>query len=76
MHKNQNRPPNLKRKRKMINSSPATFFELLAVLFIGLKLGGIIDWSWWWVLSPIWGPIVIFTPIIIYLYKTYKKEEL
>jgi len=26
---------------------------LLTVLFIALKLCGIIDWSWWWVLSPI-----------------------
>jgi hypothetical protein len=30
------------------------FSGLLAVLFIGLKLGGVIDWSWWWVLSPLW----------------------
>ena len=26
---------------------------LLTVLFIALKLCDIIDWSWWWVLSPI-----------------------
>jgi hypothetical protein len=32
------------------------FFGLLTVLFIGLKLTGYIDWSWWWVLSPIWIP--------------------
>ena len=30
------------------------FFGLLTILFIGLKLTGYIDWSWWWVLSPIW----------------------
>jgi len=23
-------------------------------IFIILKLTGVIDWSWWWVLSPIW----------------------
>ena len=22
--------------------------------FIVLKLAGVIDWSWWWVLSPLW----------------------
>ena len=22
--------------------------------FIALKLSGVIDWSWWWVLSPLW----------------------
>ena len=27
---------------------------MLTTLFIGLKLTGYIDWSWWWVLSPIW----------------------
>ena len=30
------------------------FMGLLALLFIGLKLGGVIAWSWLWVLSPLW----------------------
>jgi hypothetical protein len=30
------------------------FFGLLAILFIGLKLTHFIDWSWWWVLAPLW----------------------
>lgn len=30
------------------------FFGLLTILFIGLKLGGVINWSWIWVLSPLW----------------------
>jgi hypothetical protein len=25
---------------------------MLTILFIGLKLTNVIDWSWWWVLSP------------------------
>jgi hypothetical protein len=33
------------------------FLGLLTILFIGLKLTNYIDWSWWWVLSPIWLPI-------------------
>lgn len=28
--------------------------SLLTVLFVALKLLGIISWSWWWVLSPLW----------------------
>lgn len=35
------------------------FLPLLAILFIGLKLGGVIAWSWLWVLSPLWIPILI-----------------
>lgn len=30
-----------------------SFGDLLALVFIHLKLSGHIDWSWWWVLSPI-----------------------
>jgi len=29
------------------------FCGLLTVLFVGLKLTGYIDWSWWWVFSPL-----------------------
>lgn len=35
------------------------FFDVLAIVFIVLKLLGVIKWSWWWVLSPIWIPIII-----------------
>lgn len=28
--------------------------SVLTVIFVVLKLCGLIDWSWWWVLSPIW----------------------
>jgi len=28
------------------------FTSLLTIVFITLKLTGHIDWSWWWVLSP------------------------
>lgn len=35
------------------------FLGLLAVAFIVLKLCGVIAWSWWWVLSPIWLPIAV-----------------
>lgn len=45
-------------KKEFTNYS-ANFLELLFLLFLGLKLGNVIDWSWWWVFSPIWLPIVI-----------------
>lgn len=42
---------------------------LLTVLFVGLKLAGIIAWSWWWVVSPlIFGvalTVVVIATIII-----------
>lgn len=36
------------------SSGGIEFTGLLTILFIWLKLGGVISWSWWWVLSPIW----------------------
>lgn len=33
-----------------------SFFAVLALLFIGLKLTDYVDWSWVWVLSPLWLP--------------------
>ena len=30
------------------------FAEALTLLFIGLKLGKVVSWSWLWVLSPLW----------------------
>ena len=35
-------------------SGGLTFSGLLTVAFVVLKLCGVINWSWWWVLSPIW----------------------
>lgn len=35
------------------------FLGWLTLLFIGLKLTGYIEWSWWWVLCPIWIPLSI-----------------
>jgi hypothetical protein len=39
---------------KESSSSGVSFMGLLTILFIALKLTNFIDWSWWWVLSPIW----------------------
>ena len=36
------------------SSSGIGFPGLLTVAFIVLKLTHYIDWSWWWVLSPLW----------------------
>lgn len=33
--------------------------SLLLVLFIALKLCGVIAWSWWWVMAPLWIPALI-----------------
>lgn len=39
---------------------------MLAVLFIGLKLTHYIDWSWWWILAPLWAyPVATFSAGVV-----------
>jgi len=40
-------------------SGGVSFVSLLLLLFIGLKLGNVIGWSWWWVLAPAWAPLAL-----------------
>lgn len=47
------------------NSGGIGFLGALLLVFITLKLVGVIDWSWWWVLAPLWGiPVVAIVSII------------
>lgn len=52
-------------KKEAVASSGGAFVSMLTVLFIGLKLTSHIDWSWWWVLSPLWLPVTVFLGILI-----------
>ena len=40
------------------------FNGLLTILFIGLKLANVINWSWWLVLAPSWIPMLIVVVLI------------
>jgi hypothetical protein len=46
------------------NSGGIGFTGLLTVLFIGLKLTNNINWSWWWVLSPLWIGFIIGVTLV------------
>lgn len=37
---------------------------LLGVVFVTLKLCGVINWSWWWVTCPLWGGFAIVISIM------------
>ena len=49
------------------------FFGLLAIVFITLKLTGVIAWSWWWVLAPLWLPPVVILPIVIGIFFSIRR---
>ena len=50
---------------KAAASGGVGFTGLLTVAFIVLKLLGKINWSWWWVLSPLWIPVAIALIVIV-----------
>lgn len=41
------------------------FLVLIQVVFITLKLCSVINWSWWWVLAPLWGPTAVGLVVLI-----------
>ena len=60
------------------SSSGIGFIGLLTIVFITLKLTNFINWSWWWVLSPIWITFVIVIILIALIWgyniKMYDKD--
>jgi len=36
------------------------YATILFIIFLVLKLMGNIDWSWWWVTSPLWISVAIY----------------
>lgn len=55
----------------------ARLADVVLIVFIVLKLVGVITWSWWWVLAPLWVPvafwlILIFIGLIIASVKALK----
>lgn len=43
------------------------FMGLLQIVFIVLKLCGIIHWTWIWVLSPLWIELLVVVLVVIWL---------
>jgi hypothetical protein len=44
-----------------------SILALLGVAFVILKTAHQIDWSWWWVTAPFWGPAAIWIAMVIFL---------
>lgn len=54
------------------SSSGIGFAGLLTIVFIVLKLLDKITWSWLWVLSPLWIPLILVLAIclVVFLWTT------
>ena len=47
------------------SSGNITLCDVLTVVFVILKLTDVIDWSWWWVFSPLWIPLAIIVGAVV-----------
>ena len=53
---------------KNVEKTSISLSTILFITFLVMKLGGIGDvanWSWWWVTSPLWIPILLVLLILI-----------
>ena len=62
-------------KTTKVTYSGIGFPGLLTIAFVVLKLTGVITWSWWWVLCPLWLPflLVLVTMAVIVIMYTLVK---
>lgn len=51
---------------KSSGSSGIGLGTILFIVFLILKLTGSIDWSWWWVTSPLWIPVGLIIVLCIF----------
>lgn len=59
-------------KRNNVAAGGMTLSGTLAVIFIVLKLVGVIHWSWLWVLCPIWLPNSVLVAVILWVVIKHK----
>jgi len=51
---------------KKQESTPGQFLLIgVFLIFLTLKLCGVIDWSWWWVTAPLWIPFALGMVLLI-----------
>lgn len=55
----------MEQEKRVVVINGIKFTTLLGLLFIGLKLGNVITWSWWLVLLPIYGPAAAWFAFIL-----------
>lgn len=58
------------------SSSGLGFTGALTIAFVVLKLTGVIGWSWWWVLSPLWIPALVVALILVVIFSVVLVKDI
>jgi hypothetical protein len=62
----------------MKNKKYRISFMWLGLLFVILKITGVIDWSWWYVTMPFWSGAVFFilmSSLFMFLVLIFNKNK-
>lgn len=62
---------------KNTGSSGLGLSSVLTIIFVVLKLVGVIDWSWWWVLAPTWISVILWLicVVILVIYEIHEAKK-
>ena len=52
------------KEKKTVVSYNTFLVMVLGVVFLVLKLVGVINWAWVWVLAPFWTPIALYFVLV------------
>lgn len=56
-------------------SGGISFCSVLFIVFLILKLCNVINWSWWWVTTPLWVPVALgIIVFVVYFIVLFIKE--
>lgn len=49
---------------------------IVFTVLLFLKIAQIVDWSWWWIMLPVWGPlaVAVIAIMLILLIDCYNKK--
>ena len=47
---------------------------VLFLVFLILKLTNNIDWSWWWITSPLWFEVIVGSILFIFIYNKKMRK--
>lgn len=56
---------NMQKKEVNVTYKGLGFMQALFLVLLVLKLTGVIDWSWWLITLPLWGPLAIILLALI-----------
>ena len=51
-----------------VNSNGIGLGMILFIVFLVLKLCKVINWSWWLVTAPLWGPIALGLAVVVVVF--------